>query len=109
MKGYLLATMLLTSSVSYADTTPQPETDVIVVTATYCGACKRIKSWFKSNGITYTEYDAYSKIGDKLYRQYKGVGVPLTIINGVKVTGLDAVKIQHLVNEKRLINELPFN
>jgi glutaredoxin len=74
--------------------------DITLYSTTWCGYCKRARSWFTRMGIPFTEHDiekdaaahaAYTKAG----RGYGGV--PLIVVNGEPVRGFDRGRIERLI------------
>lgn len=62
---------------------------VEIYTTSWCVACKKAKSWLRSNGIRYTEFDV-EKSRDAALRMRRlggGGGVPFTVINGDTISG----------------------
>ena len=60
----------------------QAEKDKIVMYATsWCGYCKKARTYFKDKRIEYTEYDIEDNYGAKLkYDSLGGKGVPLIVM-----------------------------
>ena len=68
---------------------------LILLSTTWCGACKSAKKDLKANGINFIEYDAEkSNKGKNLMRQYKGKGYPTLIIGEESFTGYSRQWVQ---------------
>lgn len=64
--------------------------ELILLTTTWCGACKSAKQYLKTQGIPFTEHDAEkSEQGRNLMKKYKGRGYPTIIIEDDSMTGFD--------------------
>ena len=63
---------------------------LILLTTSWCPACKQAKAQLRSQGIPFTEYDIErSSTGKKLYRERNGKAIPMVIIGDDYRTGLD--------------------
>ena len=70
-----------------SDTTKKNKVEIY--TTSWCGACKKAKSWLRSQGISYKEYDV-EKNRNAAMRMQKlggGGGVPFAVINGDTISG----------------------
>ena len=62
---------------------------LILLTTSWCPACKQAKAQLRSQGIAFTEYDIErSSTGKKLYRERNGRAIPMVIIGDDYRTGL---------------------
>ena len=61
---------------------------LILLTATWCPACKRAKAYLREKHIVFTEYDIErSSMGRRLYKNRNGHAVPMVIIGDEYRTG----------------------
>jgi len=61
---------------------------VVLLSRPGCGYCLKAKSFMRSQGISFREYDIYtSNKGKALYKRYQGSGVPLIIIGKEVIRG----------------------
>jgi len=64
---------------------------LILLTTTWCGACKSAKRYLNAKKISFTEYDAEnSEQGRSLMKKYKGRGYPTLIIGDESITGFNS-------------------
>jgi len=64
--------------------------ELILLSTTWCGACKQAKRRLKSSNISYIEYDAETSAkGRKLMEEYNAKGYPTFIIGDESRTGLN--------------------
>ena len=79
---------------------PLHSADIVLLSATWCGYCKRMKSFFEKNNIDFVEYDVEkSQIGERLYRYHGGGGVPLVTVDGELVRGYQPRIILKLLSD----------
>ncbi|MCU7915989.1 MAG: DUF4124 domain-containing protein [Candidatus Thiodiazotropha sp. (ex Gloverina cf. vestifex)] len=70
---------------------------VVIYSTTWCGACRKAKSYFKQKSIPYKEYDVEkSTKGRRDYARLKGKGVPIILVgkqrmNGFSASGFDSI------------------
>ena len=63
---------------------------LILLTASWCNACKRAKAYLREHRIVFQEYDIErSSYGKKLYKERKGYAIPMMIIGDQFRTGFD--------------------
>ena len=61
---------------------------VVVYSTTWCGACKKAKSYLQARNIPYTEFDVErSEQGRRDYKRLDGKGVPLILVGESRMTG----------------------
>lgn len=75
--------------------------DIEIYTSNTCPQCIKVKEFFKSKNIGYIEYNISDNLENK--KRLIGMGymsIPLTIINGNHVLGLDIARINRLLCEK---------
>jgi len=72
---------------------------VIIYTTTWCGVCKKAKSYFKTHGIPYQEYDVESsEKGRRDYKKLKGRGVPIILVGNRRMNGFWAENFKKMYN-----------
>lgn len=70
---------------------------VVMFSASWCGVCKKAKSYFQSNGIPFTEYDIEkSNRGKSLYRKLGATGVPVILVGNKRMNGFTQAGFQRL-------------
>ena len=71
---------------------------LILLTTSWCPACKRAKAYLREKRIVFTEYDIErSSIGKRLYKERSGHAIPMVIIGDEYRTGFSPAWV-----EKRL-------
>ncbi len=64
----------------------QPSVEIYVTS--WCPYCKKTIAYFQAKGVPYTTYDIEKdSAAAARFRQYGKQGVPLTVINGVVISG----------------------
>jgi len=72
--------------------------EVRILTATWCGVCKRAKAYLASKGIYYSEYDVEtSEIGKLEYKHLEGKGVPIILVGKQRMDGFSASKLDEML------------
>ncbi|MDD5316644.1 MAG: glutaredoxin domain-containing protein [Candidatus Cloacimonetes bacterium] len=76
--------------------------NIIVFSTPTCSWCKKLKSYLKSNGLTYKDIDVSrdSKALADMIRKTGQQGVPQSWINNQAVIGFDKAKIDKLLGIK---------
>lgn len=61
--------------------------DVVVYTSPTCDACRQVKEWLASRGVSFIEknVDADDNAREELVHKYQRMAVPTTVIGGEKV------------------------
>ena len=61
---------------------------VVIYSASWCGACKKAKKYFRRNGIPFKEYDIEKGTKAKrLYKKLGATGVPVIIVGRKRMNG----------------------
>jgi glutaredoxin len=61
---------------------------VTLYSASWCGVCRRARSYFNRNRIPFTEYDVeQSERGRQDYRALQGRGVPIILVGATRMNG----------------------
>jgi glutaredoxin len=86
---------------------PPQEGAVVVYSATWCGFCKKAKSWLQQNGVPFVERDVEKTPGAQAELDAKlkvagvpGGGIPVIDWAGTLVVGFDVPSLQRLRREK---------
>ena len=73
-------------------------TKVVILSASWCGSCKKAKKYFKKNRIRYTDYDIEkSSKGKRLYKQLGATGVPVIIVGKKRMNGFSEAGFERLI------------
>jgi len=74
------------------------QNSVTVLSTPTCPYCKKAKRYLRSKGIAFRDYNINdSAEGKRLYRQFKGSGVPLVIINGTVIHGYSEAQMRSVL------------
>ena len=75
-------------NVSYSTSDIEARKEVVIYSASWCGACKRAKRYFEDNEIEYREYDVEKSQKGKIdYRRLKATGVPVILVGKRRMNG----------------------
>lgn len=73
---------------------------VVMYSATWCGYCRKARSYFKQNGIPFREYDIEnSSKGRRDYARLNGTGVPIIFVGKKRMQGFRAERFQAIYNQ----------
>lgn len=69
---------------------------VTIYTTPSCGFCRVAKDYFKTNHVSYTEYNVASDMrkADEMVRKSGQMGVPVIDINGKVIVGFNKPEIE---------------
>jgi glutaredoxin len=75
-----------------------PEARVVMLSASWCGSCKKAKQYFRRNGIPFLEYDIEkSSRGKRLYEQLGATGVPVILVGKKRMNGFTEAGFERLI------------
>jgi glutaredoxin len=75
-----------------------PEARVVMLSASWCGSCKKAKQYFRRNGIAFLEYDIEkSSRGKRLYEQLGATGVPVILVGKKRMNGFTEAGFERLI------------
>lgn len=67
---------------------------VALYSTTWCGYCKKARSWLQQNGVAYRELDVEADAAaNEVYRSLGGSGVPLIVVGRYKMQGWNAERM----------------
>lgn len=73
-------------------------TNVVMLSASWCGVCKRARAWMKQNGVAFTEYDVErDSVGREKFRRLGGRGVPIILVGDQRMDGFSAARLQAML------------
>jgi len=77
---------------------PPPATEsVVLYSTTWCGHCKRARSYFQNNGIAFTEYDVETSARGKAdYTRLGARGVPIILVGDKRMNGFSPESFEQL-------------
>jgi len=68
-----------------------PAQKVVMYSASWCGICRKARTYFQRNNIPFVEYDVEtSDKGRADYRALHGHGVPIILVGSQRMNGFDA-------------------
>jgi glutaredoxin len=75
-----------------------PKSRVVMLSASWCGTCKKAKQYFRRNGIQFQEYDIEkSSRGKRLYEQLGATGVPVILVGKKRMNGFSEARFERLI------------
>lgn len=75
-----------------------PGARIVMLSASWCGSCKKAKTYFRRNGIPFTEYDIEkSSKGRKLFEQMGAKGVPVILVGKKRMNGFSEAAFERLI------------
>jgi glutaredoxin len=73
---------------------------IVMYSTTWCGHCKRARSFFAANGIRYNDIDVEaSEAGRREFAELGGGGVPLILVNGKAMRGFSEASMRALLKK----------
>ena len=77
-----------------------PQAKVVMYATSWCGYCRKARTYFKSQGIDYTEYDIEKNADAKRrYDNLGGNGVPLILVGSEKMAGFSQQRFDSLYRQ----------
>ena len=74
-----------------------PKARVIMLSASWCGYCRKARQYFNSNGIRFTEYDIEKTAkGKRLYKKLEATGVPVILYGKKRMNGFSESGFRNL-------------
>lgn len=81
-------------------TVKNEKAQVIILTASWCGYCNKLRQYLQSKQIKFTEYDIeHSNMGYQLYRSLGGKGIPVVKIGNNVIYGYNPDMMKQVLNE----------
>jgi glutaredoxin len=75
-----------------------PKARVVMLSASWCGTCKKARQYFRRNGIPFREYDIEkSSRGKRLYEQLGATGVPVILVGKKRMNGFSEAGFERLI------------
>jgi len=69
-----------------------------MLSATWCGVCKRARNWLAQNGVPFTEYDVErDQKGIEEYRRLGARGVPIILVGEQRMDGFSAKRLEAML------------
>ncbi len=70
---------------------------VMMISASWCGYCRKARRFFQDNDIAFEEIDAEQTSDDGVKAVYKRFGVPYIMVGGDHVEGFDEPRLRQLL------------
>ena len=75
-------------SVSYDTSSVDAGKNVVIFSTSWCGTCKKAKTYMRRQGIPFTEYDIEkSSRAKSIYKQLDATGVPVILVGKERMNG----------------------
>ena len=79
--------------------TPGSQSEVVMLSASWCGVCKRARAWLIEHGVPFTEHDVeHSDTGKSEYRRLNGRGVPIILVGRQRMDGFSAAQLEAMLH-----------
>ncbi len=73
---------------------------VIILTASWCHYCTKLRQFLNNNNVKFTEYDIEkSNMGYQLYRSLGGKGIPVVKVGDTVLYGYNADALKEVLNQ----------
>lgn len=95
--GLAFALLMLREHKAVAANDPRLHTGdsgVVMLTAEWCGYCRRQEAMFERAGVRYEALDVDTEAGEQAYRALSGRGVPLTVVGQDVIRGYNVEALQ---------------
>ena len=91
--SYTAAPVSTSPSTAQAEPNSAEAPKVVLYGTTWCGYCKKAKSYFRANNIAFTEYDIEKSASAKRdFKRMGGGGVPLILVGEKRIRGFSPSK-----------------
>lgn len=71
-------------------------------TTSWCGVCKKAKTYLQQKGIAFTEYDVEKSVfGKSEYKRLRGTGVPIILVGKKRMNGFSPVRLDQLLRTQQ--------
>jgi len=90
--GLAVALLLLRDKQALAEHDPRlrtGDTDIVMLTAEWCGYCRRQEAQFERAGVRYEALDVDTEAGNLAWRAIGGRAVPMTVVGQHVIRGYD--------------------
>lgn len=73
------------------------EQPVVMISTSWCGYCRKARTFFNENQIEFEEIDAERTASPGIRETYRKTGVPLIIVGAEQVRGFDERRLRQLL------------
>jgi glutaredoxin len=70
---------------------------VVMISTTWCGFCRKARSFFNEHNIEFEEIDAERTPSPGIRETYRRTGVPLIIVGATEVRGFNERRLRQLL------------
>ncbi|MFQ5995557.1 MAG: glutaredoxin domain-containing protein [Acidiferrobacterales bacterium] len=85
---------------------PTTTAQVQMLSATWCGVCKKAKAYLKKLGVPFVEHDVErDDMGKREYKRLKGRGVPIILVGDRRMNGFSATKLEQMLRQAGLLKQ----
>lgn len=75
---------------------------VVMLSAAWCGVCKRARHWLTQKGVAFTEYDVErDPKGIEEFKRRGGKGVPIILVGDQRMDGFSAARLEEMLANAR--------
>jgi len=86
------------SEIQNQDTVSVTGGAVKIYTATWCTWCERAKTYMRSKGIAFNEYDVENSVTGRLeYKRLNGKGVPIILVGDQRMNGFSPDRLDQML------------
>ncbi|MFM9939999.1 MAG: glutaredoxin family protein [Hyphomicrobiaceae bacterium] len=93
----ILALAALTASPPPAKAESCREQPVIMISTSWCGYCRKARTFFNENRIEFEEIDAERTDSPGIRETYRKTGVPIIIVGAEQVRGFNERRLRQLL------------
>ncbi len=77
---------------------------VKILSTTWCGVCKKAKTYLSQKDVAFREYDVErSKAGRREYKRLNGKGVPIILVSDQRMDGFNRPKLEAMLRKNGLL------
>jgi glutaredoxin len=77
---------------------------VKILSTTWCGVCKKAKTYSSQKGVAFREYDVERReAGRRKYKRLNGKGVPIILVGDQRMDGFNGPKLEAILRKNGLL------
>ena len=77
---------------------------VKILSTTWCGVCKKAKTYLSQKGVAFREYDVErNEAGRREYKRLNGKGVPIILVGDQRMDGFSRQKLEAMLKKNGLL------
>lgn len=79
----------------------EPGANVVMLSAVWCGVCRRARQFMTSKGIAFTEYDVETTdFGRSEFKRLSGRGVPIILVGSERMNGFSESQLESMLKKQ---------